>query len=69
MKRDNILRTFIVENSEVLLLQAANRRAGFVRDLDVESDFAVWVGWRRRRGSAGLKLGRGILLTQCRGDR
>jgi hypothetical protein len=71
MKGEDILRPLIVENGEVLLLQAENRCARFVRHLNVDCDYAVWAGWWRDfgLGSARLKLGlrsalRGSVLSR-----
>ena len=41
LKRENVLRPFVVEKSEVLLLQSANGCARFVRYLHVELDSPV----------------------------
>jgi hypothetical protein len=47
MKREDVLRLFIVQKSEVLFLQPAARCARFVPHLHVERDLPVGAAWRR----------------------
>ena len=44
MKREDVLRPFVVQNGEVLLLQSTNRRAGLVGDLNLEFDLPLCGG-------------------------
>jgi hypothetical protein len=48
VKRENVLRPFVVQKRKVLFLEPANGGTGFVRDLHFECDLPVSTGCRSR---------------------